>query len=266
MRALETRLGVPLLNRTTRSVAPTAAGRKLLDRIVPALADVGEAIGDIRTAADKVAGVVRINAPKLAIDLTIGRVLTAYLEAYPDVRIEIVVDDALSDVVGEGFDAGIRLGESVQKDMVAIRLTGPQQLAVVASPAYVARHGTRREPCDLRQHRCIGYRWTKTGALYRLTFKRDQDQFEVVIDAALVANDTDVVRTAAERGAGIAVLLEDSVRTQLAEGRLIRMLEAWCPPFPGFFLYYPSRRNLSPALRALAEAIRNAGEVAAGAE
>jgi DNA-binding transcriptional LysR family regulator len=251
IRELEERLGAKLFNRTTRSVAPTEAGRGLYDRVAPAFADIAGAVAAVRAFGDRPSGAVRLNLPKLAAEIILAPALGRFSRAYPDVHLELAVDDDLTDIVAAGFDAGIRPGELVQRDMVAVRVTPDLRTAVVGSPDYLASRPPPRTPRDLKDHSCINYRFAASGALYRWPFARAGEALDVAVEGSLTLNDTDLIRAAALDGAGLACTLENSVEDDLAAGRLVRVLEDWCQPFSGFFLYYPGRRQMPPALRAL---------------
>jgi DNA-binding transcriptional LysR family regulator len=251
IRELEERLGAKLLNRTTRSTAPTEAGRVLYDRLAPAFADITGAVEAVRALGERPSGTVRLNLPKLAAEIILGPALGHFARAYPDVHLELAVDDGLSDIVAAGFDAGIRPGELVQRDMIAVRVTPDLRSAVVGSPGYLALHPIPQTPHDLKDHVCINYRFAATGALYRWQFARAGEALDVAVEGSLTLNDMDLVRTAALDGAGLACTLENSVESDLAAGRLMRLLDDWCQPFPGFFLYYPGRRQMPSALRVL---------------
>ncbi len=257
IRALEERLGAKLLNRTTRSVAPTEAGQGLLDRLAPAFADIAGAVQSVRAASARPSGTLRLNLPKLAAELILVPAFGRFARAYPDVRLELMVDDGLTDVAG--FDAGIRPGERVHRDMVAVRVTADLRTAVIGSPGYLAARPPPRTPHDLKDHSCVNYRFAGSGALYRWPFARAGETLEVAVEGALTLNDTDLIRAATLDGAGLACTLEASVADDLAAGRLLRVLEDWCQPFPGFFLYYPGRRQVPPALRVLIDTLRVGG-------
>jgi DNA-binding transcriptional LysR family regulator len=251
IRELEERLGAKLLNRTTRSVAPTEAGRDLYDRLAPAFADITGAVEAVRAFGEQPSGTVRLNLPKLAAEMILAPALGRFARAYPDVHLELAVDDGLSDIVAAGFDAGIRPGELVQRDMVAVRVTPDLRSAVVGSPGYIALRPAPQTPRDLKDHACINYRFAASGALYRWQFARAGEVIDVAVEGSLTLNDMDLVRTAALDGAGLACTLENSVEGDVAAGRLVRVLDDWCQPFSGFFLYYPGRRQMPSALRVL---------------
>ena len=251
VRDLELRLGARLLNRTTRSVALTEAGQALFDRLQPAFADIAGAVEAVRAYHDRPSGTVRINLPKLAAHTVLAPAFGRFARVHPEVRLEVTVDDGLTDIVAGGFDAGVRPGERLQRDMVAVRITPDLRTAVVGSPAYLAVRSPPLKPEDLQHHACINYRWSGGGALYRWPFEREGKAFDVQVEGPLTLNDTDLIAAAALDGVGLACLLEDRVATELAAGRLVRVLEAFSPTFPGFFLYYAGRRQTPPALRAL---------------
>lgn len=256
IRALEERLGARLLNRTTRSVAPTHAGIRLLDQLAPAFAGITEAVAAVSMFKDRPSGTVRLNLPRLAAHIVLAPLFGRFAQTYPDVHLEVTVDDALTDIVAGGFDAGIRPGERVQRDMVAVRVTPDIRIAVVGSPDYLMVRTPPRSPQDLKDHACINYRWAGNGALYQWKFSRDGNEFDLTVGGPLTLDDTDLIVAAAVNGAGLAYILESRIADHLAAGRLLRVLDDWCPPFPGFFLYYPSRRHLAPALRALIDFVQ----------
>lgn len=256
IRDLETRLGARLLNRTTRSVAVTEAGQALLARLEPALAEIEGAVAAVGARTDRPSGRLRLNLSRVAAHMILAPELGRFARTYPDILLELTIDDALTDVVAEGFDAGIRVGERVQKDMVAVRLTPDLRLAIVATPAYFARHQPPQTPRDLSAHACLNYRWPETGALYRWPFHGPDGPVEVAVTGPLSVNDTDLILAACLDSAGLACLPESAVAEPLADGRLVRVLADWCRPFPGFFLYYPGRSPTPPALKALVGFLR----------
>ncbi len=255
IRTLEERMGIRLLNRTTRSVAPSEAGRRLLTRLLPALADLDQAVADISTLRDTPAGLLRINAPRVAIVHRLAPLIAPFHAAYPDIVMDIIVDDKLSDIVADRFDAGIRLGEMVEKDMVSVKLGGEMRLVVVASPSYIARHGLPDTPRDLRDHSCVVSRWPTDGSLYHWEFERGDEQLEVAVSGPLSTTDNDLMLRAVLDGIGIGYLFDYHVAEHITAGRLVSMLDDWTPPFPGFHLYYPSRRQIPPPLRAFVDFI-----------
>jgi DNA-binding transcriptional LysR family regulator len=246
---LEAQLGVRLLARTTRSVALTEAGRRLLDRLGPALAEIASAVEDVQAAGGRPAGHVRVSVPLHASEILLCPHMAAFGAAFPDVTLELVVSDGFVDLVAQGFDAGMRLGESLEQDMVAVRIGPDMRMAAVASPAYFANYPPPTNPTDLHAHNCIGRRFTG-GGLYRWEFEKDGKPMEIAVEGRLMFNEGRLIAQAALADAGLAYVLEATIVRELAEGRLVRVLADWCPPFPGFFLYYPSRRLMRPALRA----------------
>ncbi|MBW9053681.1 LysR family transcriptional regulator [Rhizobium mesosinicum] len=255
IRTLEERMGIRLLNRTTRSVAPSEAGQRLLTRLLPALADLDRAVADVAALRDKPAGLLRINAPRVAIVHRLAPLIAPFHAAYPDIAIDIIVDDRLSDIVAGRFDAGIRLGEMVEKDMVSVKLGGEMRLVVIASPDYIARHGVPETPRDLRDHSCVVSRWPTDGSLYHWEFERGDEKLEVAVTGPLSTTDNDLMLRAVLDGVGIGYLFDYHVADHLVSGRLVSMLDDWTPPFPGFHLYYPSRRQMPPPLRAFVDFI-----------
>lgn len=263
IRMLEERLGVRLLNRTTRSVATTEAGETLRDRLHPAIADIEGATRDLGAFQDRPKGLVRVNLPSVAARLAIEPVLGDFFAAYPDVRLDLVIDNNLTDVVREGFDAGVRVGKDIHQDMVAVRLTSDLCMAVVGSPAYFERHPPPLSPPEIATHKCVTYRSDDTGALFPWLFDAPEDSREIEVTSALTVNDTDLLLSAALQGAGLAFLAETFVEAHVAAGRLVRVLEDWSRPFPGFFLYYPSKSRMPAALRAFIDFVKlpSAGRV-----
>jgi DNA-binding transcriptional LysR family regulator len=253
IRTLEERMGIRLLNRTTRSVAPSEAGQRLLSRLLPALADLDQAVADVSALRDTPAGLLRINAPRVAIAHGLAPLIAPFHAAFPDIVMDIIVDDKLSDIVADRFDAGIRLGEMVEKDMVSVKLGGEMRLVVVASPDYIARHGVPDTPRDLRDHSCVVSRWPTDGSLYHWEFERDDEKLEVAVSGPLSTTDNDLMLRAVLDGIGIGYLFDYHVAEDLTAGRLVSMLDDWTPPFPGFHLYYPSRRQMPPPLRAFVD-------------
>lgn len=256
IRALEERLGVKLLHRTTRSVAPTEAGAALLGRFVPAMTEIEHAVSEVGAFSDHPRGRLRLNLPRLAAEAVVLPKLPQFVQLYPDIFLDLVIDDSMADIVAEGFDAGIRAGAHVHSDMTAVRLSPDLRVAVVASPTYVASRGAPLTPQDLRAHRCINYRWSQAGAVYRWGFARADEALEVRIEAAITVNDTNLITKFALDGLGLAYILEDVVAEHLAAGRLVRVLDDWCQPSSGFHLYYSGRRHMSAPLRAMIEFYR----------
>ena len=249
LRDMEERLGVRLLNRTTRSVALTEAGELLLSRIGPAMRDVTEALDRVRGMRDVPSGRLRINAPPPAIDLVLAPMVAPFMEAYPQIDLEIIGESSFVDIVAQGFDAGVRYGEHLAQDMIAVSLSLPQRYAVVASPDYVERHGKPRHPKDLLDHRCIRIRFGR-GALFDWEFEKAGQVVQVSPPPRLIANYPGLVQRAAHDGLGLWLTFEGYVREAIKSGALVSVLDDWCAPFPGPFLYYPSRRQTPPALAA----------------
>lgn len=256
IRQLEARIGVRLLNRTTRSVSPTAAGDTLFARLAVAFEELDGAVADVHAARDRPAGSLRLNVPRVAAMRFIAPILGDFQRTYPDVALTVIVDDTLADIVGSRFDAGIRLGERLEKDMVAVKLSGDLQMAAVAAPAYLENRTIPRHPQELHQHQCIKFQWPGGGNLYRWEFARGRRALEIAIEGSLTLNDTELMLHAALDGAGIAYMFEYQVRPWIEQGRLVRFLEAWSPSFPGFYLYHPSSRHVPPALRAFIDFVR----------
>lgn len=256
IRGLEEDLGVRLLSRTTRSVAPTEAGERLFTRLRPALHDVKDILDELSGLRDKPAGRLRLLAPRVAGTAVLGPRLAKFTSDYPDVVLEITADDSRLDIVAGGFDAGIHFGEYIQKDMIAVRVSDDQRAAIVGSPAYFQSHSKPKAPRDLLSQRCINFRHGHGGEVYRWEFEKGKKSLSVAVNGPLIVDDVEMVIRAAIDGIGLAFVGEDKVAQQLAGGELIRVLEDWCQPFPGFFLYYPSRRQQPPALSALISTLR----------
>ncbi len=256
IRGLEERLALRLLTRTTRSVAPTEAGERLLNSIGPRLAEIESELNALGEMRDRLAGNIRITAGEHAVDAVLWPVLRTFLVDYPDINVEITVDNSLTDIVAGRFDAGIRLGEQVAKDMVAVRIGPDMRMVPVASPDYFARYGLPATPQALQNHRCINMRLPTLGGLYAWEFARDGREIKVRVEGQLTFNSLRQRIDAAQLGLGIAFVPEDTVAEPLADGRLQMTLDDWCPPFPGYYLYYPSRRQHTTAFALLIEALR----------
>ncbi len=252
IRALEERLGVGLFHRTTRSVALTEAGQRLLDRLQPALHQVSDALEEMNHFRAAPAGLLRINAARAAVPTQLGPRLTRFLHAHPDVRLELTENDGLVDIVSEGFDAGVRLHEFVPEDMVAVPLGRPLRGMIVASPAYLERHPAPQHPRDLLQHECIRFRFA-SGHLYKWQFDRDGQSLELDVQGRLTLSEQTTIIRAVLDGFGLAYVLEDAARPWLDTGQMQAVLEDWSEPFPGFVLYYPRQRQMSSALRAFVD-------------
>ncbi|HCD9772608.1 LysR family transcriptional regulator [Enterobacter hormaechei] len=257
MRNLETRLEVRLLTRTTRSVAPTEAGEQLLMRLSPHLLEIEQELTALRDTRDRPAGNIRLTAGEHAMSAVLWPVLKPFMAQYPDINVEVTVDNGLTDIVDGRFDAGVRLGEQVAKDMIAVRIAPDMRMAVVGSAEYLQRFGVPETPEQLDQHRCINMRLPTRGGLYAWEFERDGRELRVRVDGQLILNSLPQRIDAAENGLGLAYVPEDAVQDALAESRLVRVLEAWCPAFTGYHLYYPSRRQHTTAFALLIAALRH---------
>jgi DNA-binding transcriptional LysR family regulator len=251
IRQLETRLGVRLLNRTTRSVAPTSAGARLYERIVPVIQELDAAVAEAVGATGRTAGTLRINTLSMAADKLIAPRLGRFHRAYPEVVLDIVIDDGLSDIVAGRFDAGIRVGERLERDMIAVRLTPDVEMTAVASPDYLAHHGEPKTPADLHRHVCINWRFPGSGAIYRWGFEKKGKKLEISVEGALISNHQEIVVEGALQGLGILYAYYDErIDDFIARGQLKRVLAEWSLTLPGLFLYYSNRRLPRPALRA----------------
>jgi DNA-binding transcriptional LysR family regulator len=259
VRGLEARLGVRLLTRTTRSVAPTEAGERLLRTVGPRFEEIEMELAALGELREKPAGTIRITAGEHAAEAILWPTLEKLLPDYPDIKVEIVIDYGLTDIVAERYDAGVRLGEQVAKDMIAVRIGPDMRMTVIGAPSYFARRKQPRTPQDLTAHDCINIRLPTYGGLYAWEFEKGGRELRVRVEGQLVFNNIALRLSAALAGFGLAYLPEDQVRTQLAAGRLVRVLADWCPPFPGYHLYYPSRRQPRPAFALLVEALRYRG-------
>lgn len=259
VRALEERLGVRLLTRTTRSVAPTEAGQRLLDTIAPSFEEITAALAALSEMREKPAGTIRITAGEHPAVSVLQPALKRFLPDYPDITVEIIVDYGLTDIVAEGYDAGVRMGEQVAKDMIAVPIGPEMRMAVVGSPDYFARHPAPRDPADLTDHRCINMRLPTYGGLFPWEFEKDGREVKVRTEGQLVFNNLGLRIASARDGLGLAYLPEDQALPHIAEGSLVRVLEDWCPYFPGYHLYYPSRRHASPAFSLVVDTLRHRG-------
>jgi DNA-binding transcriptional LysR family regulator len=256
LRALEERIGVRLLNRTTRNVSTTEAGQALLARIGPAFSAIDSAMEGINAFRDKPHGTIRLSVPLLAASMVLSPVFRRFAQMYPNVILEVAANDGFVDIVRDGFDAGIRLGESVDQDMIAIPVTDEFRTAVVASPDYFANRPPPQKPQDLRDHLCIGQRGISSGALFRWEFEKAGEALALPVKGPLVLDNHDLAVAAALDGVGVACTVESVTYPHIEAGRLVRVLADWCPRYPGFFLYYPGRRQLSGAVHALLEMLR----------
>lgn len=256
VRGLEERVGVRLLQRTTRSVGVTEAGARFLGRLRPALDGVREAFESLSELRTRPAGTLRLTLPRVAYREVLAPRLAEFLALYPDIAVEAHFDEAFVDVVEAGFDAGIRIGEMVERDMIGVRVGSDLRAAVVGSPAYFARRGRPKHPRDLHRHECINYRRRSSGAIYAWEFTEDGRDFQVSVNGRLVLDDGELLIQAALDGLGVAYVMDCGVHELLAQRRLLRVLEGFCPPFPGFQLYYPSRAQLAPKLQALVDFLK----------
>ncbi len=259
IRDLETRLGIRLLTRTTRSVSPTEAGERLLHTVGPRLEEVEselKALGELR---EKPSGTIRITATDYATDTILWPKLAKFLRRYPEIRIEIITDYGLTDIVAERYDAGVRAGEQVAKDMVAVRIGPDMRMAVVGAPSYLRKRPEPKKPQDLVHHDCVNLRLPTHGGLYAWEFEKGDRELRVRVEGQVTFNSTPQMLTAALAGFGLAYVPEELAQPHLAKGRLKRVLEDWCPPYSGYHLYYPSRRQPSAAFALLVEALRYRG-------
>jgi DNA-binding transcriptional LysR family regulator len=256
VRGLEVRLGLRLLTRTTRSLAPTEAGERLLQTLGSALDEIDATLAGLSELREKPSGTIRITTHEHAARAVLWPALLRLLPEYPDIKVELVIDYGLTDIVTERYDAGVRSGELVAKDMVAVRIGPDMRMAVVGAPAYFAGRPRPRRPQDLTAHNCINLRLPTHGGLYAWEFEKGGRELRVRVEGQLVFNETALILDATLAGLGLAYLPEDQVQAHLDEGRLVRVLADWCPPFPGYHLYYPSRRQPTPAFALLVEALR----------
>lgn len=253
IRALEERVGVRLLQRTTRSVGLTEAGARFLSRVKPAMEGVREAFASLSELRDRPAGLLRLTLPRLGYESVVGPRLPEFLARYPEIDVELSVDDAFVDVVKEGFDLGLRIGEMLEREMISVRVSGDMRVAVVATPSYFAERGRPKHPRDLQQHDCINYRRRALGVVSRWEFTENAKDFQVAVEGRILIDDGDLMVDAALRGLGIAYVMESTVREALAAKRLLRVLDAFCVPFPGLYLYYPSRAQIAPKVQAFVD-------------
>src|SRR5688572_7367421 len=255
IRRLEDHLGVRLLSRTTRSVAPTAAGNELLASLGPALGEIRGALDRVVDFRDRPSGRLRLLVPRLATTTVLAPKIARFAHDFPDVQLDITTDDRMLDLVATGFDAGIHLGEFIQKDMVAVRVSREHEPTIVGSPAYFKSHPKPRSPKDLTSHRCINFRHGR-GDVYRWEFEKNGQALAVAVTGPLIVDDVILVTQAAVDGVGLAFLSDEIAAPHIRSGALVRVLEDWSPPYPGFFLYYPSRRQQPAALTALIDTLR----------
>ncbi|RKH21816.1 LysR family transcriptional regulator [Corallococcus sp. CA047B] len=256
VRQLEGQLRVVLLTRTTRSVSLTDAGRRLVEGAGPAMGQALTALAEVSAQPGEAVGRVRLSVPRAAVPYLITPVVPAFRERHPRVEVEVVVEERFVDIVAEGYDAGVRLSEAIERDMVQVRLTDAFRFVVVGSPDYLARRGTPQRPEDLLNHECITFRMRTTGALYAWELERGRRNWRVPVRGGVVTNDSHLTVPLVEQGLGLAYVFEPMVTEQLRTGRLLRVLEAYAPTVPGFFLYYPSRAQRSTPLRLFVEVAR----------
>jgi len=256
IRGLEERLGLRLLTRTTRSVSPTEAGDRLLASVGSRFEEIEAELEALSELRDKPAGSIRITASENAASTILLPKLARFLLQYPDIKVEIVIDYGLTDIVAQRFDAGVRSGEQVAKDMIAVRIAPDMRMAVVSAPSYFAQRSSPKKPQDLTEHNCINLRLPIHGGLYAWEFEKAGRELRVRVEGQLVLNATSQMLSAALAGLGLAYMPEQMVRAYIADGRLMRVLEDWCEPYSGYHLYYPSRRQSSPAFKLLVDALR----------
>jgi DNA-binding transcriptional LysR family regulator len=259
VRALEARLGLRLLTRTTRSMAPTEAGERLLKTLGPAFDQIDTALAEISEFREKPSGTIRITAGEHPAEMILMPALEKLLPAYPDIKVDVDVDNTLTDLAAGRHDAGVRFGEQVAKDMVAVRIGPDMRMAVVGAPSYFDQRPRPKVPQDLTGHSCINLRLPTHGSLYAWELEKGKHELRVQVEGQLVFNYPPLLLRAALSGLGLACVFEDQVQEHIAEGRLIRLLADWCPPFPGYHLYYPSRRQPTSAFKLLVEALRYRG-------
>ncbi|ANK13922.1 LysR family transcriptional regulator [Erythrobacter neustonensis] len=259
VKRLEAGMGIKLLTRNTRNVAPTEAGEQLVATLRPAFDEIDARLAALSALRERPAGTVRITTSRHAAEAILWPAVRRLIEAYPEVTVEISIDSHLTDIIGDRFDAGIRLGEQIEKDMIAVRIGPELRMAVVGAPSYFAEHGRPKTPQELTGHACINIRMQTRGGLYAWEFGKDGRDLNVRVEGPVIANDVPMVLRAAADGLGLACVLEDQAEAMLASGAVERVLDDWCPPFAGYHLYYPDRRQLPPAFSLLVEALRYRG-------
>jgi DNA-binding transcriptional LysR family regulator len=256
IKGMEERLDLRLLNRTTRSVAPTEAGQTLFERLRPTMSELDAALRDVSVDSGLPKGKLRINLPSVAAHMVVAPRLGAFMAAYPDIRLDLAVDNDITDVVADGFDAGVRIGNQISRDMIAVPLGPSLRIAIVASPGYFKLNPFPETPQDLAGHRCLTYRWSNSDVLMPWQLTGSKGLMTVEVESAFTTNDTGLLLTAALQGVGIAYVAETLAMPHVVKGELVRALEDWCQPFPGFHLYYSSRTRMPAALRAFVDFMR----------
>ena len=251
--ALEERVGVRLVQRTTRSVGLTEAGARFIARLKPAVAGVQQAFAELGELRDRPAGLLRLTVPRMAFEQVLAKRLPAFMAMYPEIQLDVSIDDAFANVVEQGFDAGIRIGEMIEREMIGVRLSEDLRMAVVGSPEYFAARGKPQHPRDLQTHDCLNYRQKTSGVVYRWEFTENGKDFVVAVNGRLMINDAELMASSAADGLGLAYVVDSHVRELITEKRLVRVLDDFCTPFPGFYLYYPSRAQMAPKLKALVD-------------
>jgi DNA-binding transcriptional LysR family regulator len=257
VRELEERLGLRLLSRTTRSVAPTQAGERLVGTVGPRLEEIEAELVSLAALRDKPAGMIRITAGEHAAETVLWPALEKLVPQYPDLKVEVIVDYGLTEIVAERYDAGVRLGEQIARDMIAVRIGPDMRMAVVGAPSYFEKRSRPKQPQDLTDHVCINLRLPTYGNVYAWEFERNGRELKVHVDGQMTFNNLGLRLKSALAGLGLAYLPEDIVRQHLAQGRLVRVLSEWCPKFSGYHLYYPSRRQATPAFAVVVDALRH---------
>lgn len=257
IKQLEAKMGIRLLTRTTRNVATTAAGERLLQTLTPRIAEIEDEIAALTALRDKPSGSIRLTLSDHALESVVWPKLKPALSDYPDIHVELILDSTFRNIVEEGFDAGVRLGESVEKDMIAVRIGPDWRLVAVASPGYLAAHGVPEHPQDLVRHVCINMRHETAGGLYAWEFEKDGQELRVRVSGQLTFNNSYAMIDAAVNGYGVAYIPDDIVERQIASGTLVQVLDDWSPFFDGYFLYYPSRRQNLPAFKVIVDALRH---------
>ena len=257
IRALEQRLGLVLFNRTTRSVSLTEIGERYLERVQPALAQLMSASQELGREANRPAGLLRINVPRAAYLIVLQPVLRRFMATYPEINLELRVENHLVDIVSQGFDAGIRFGNTVQKDMVALPIGPALKVQIIAAPEYVTQNGEPEHPRDLLRHDCISFRQSSSGQIERWEFDNGEEKIDLQIKGRLILNDSEILVRSALDGLGIAYMISGYIEPFIQQGRLVRLLETWSPVFPSLHLYYPDRRRVPAKLRALIDFLRS---------